>query len=327
MRTTTTHQARRPVCRFRGTVFHIPLCQCRLPRTGRQDYRRVSRWRRNRCHRPHSGGRVVKDMGPDRRGGKPYGGGRQYRSGYVAKANGDGYTLLMGSPAETVVNPLLYPEMQYNAQKDLAPVSQAGSAPLLLVAHPSVPATDAQGLIHYIKQNNGKVSYASSGTGGPQHLAGDLFKLMTQTNVLHVPYKGGAPAITDLVGGQVQIFFAGLPPALPFVKSGKAKALAVTTQSRSELVPDIPSLDESGLKGFDIQNWQGIFAPAGTSRAIIGKISADIRTALSGEAVKASLANQGISAAPSSPEGFKLFVDNERRKYADIIKAAHVSVK
>ncbi len=255
------------------------------------------------------------------------GAGGNIAAGYVAKANGDGYTLLMGSPAETVVNPLLYPEMQYNAQKDLAPVSQAGSAPLLLVAHPSVPATDAQGLIHYIKQNNGKVSYASSGTGGPQHLAGDLFKLMTQTNVLHVPYKGGAPAITDLVGGQVQIFFAGLPPALPFVKSGKAKALAVTTQSRSELVPDIPSLDESGLKGFDIQNWQGIFAPAGTSRAIIGKISADIRTALSGEAVKASLANQGISAAPSSPEGFKLFVDNERRKYADIIKAAHVSVK
>jgi len=254
------------------------------------------------------------------------GAGGNIAAAYVAKANKDGYTLLMSSPAETVINPLLYPEMQYDAQKDLAPVSQAGSAPLLLVAHPSVPAKDARGLIDYIRKNSGKVSYASSGTGGPQHLAAELFKLMTNTKILHVPYKGGAPAITDLVGGQVQIFFAGLPPALPFVKSGKANALAVTTKSRSELAPEIPSLEESGLHGFDIQNWQGVFAPAGTPQTVINKISADIATALSSEAVRKTLAGQGISAAPSNPNDFKAFVDNERRKYADIIKAAHVSI-
>jgi len=254
------------------------------------------------------------------------GAGGNIAAAYVAKANKDGYTLLMGSPAETVINPLLYPEMQYDAQKDLSPVSQAGSAPLLLVAHPSVPVDDAKELIDYLRKNSGKVSYASSGTGGPQHLAGELFKLMTGTKILHVPYKGGAPAITDLVGGQVQIFFSGLPPALPFVKTGKVKALAVTTKARSQLAPDIPSLEEKGLQGFDIQNWQGVFAPGGTPQAVISKISADIATALSSDEVKKTLADQGISAAPSSPERFKAFVDNEREKYADIIKKANVSI-
>ncbi len=246
---------------------------------------------------------------------------------HVVKAPADGYTLLMGSSAETVINALLYSKMPYDAAKDIVPVSKVGSAPLVLVVHPQVPAGNTQELIEYIKANSGKINYASSGTGGPQHLAAEEFKRVTDTSINHIPYKGGSPAITDLVGGQVELFFAGLPPAKPFIQSGKLRALAVTTESRSELAPDIPSLSESGLPGFNIENWQGLFAPAGTPPEIIDKIAADAAAVLNQQEVKDKLAAQGVSAAPSSPAEFTRFTDAERKKYAQIIKAAHVTIQ
>ncbi|MGB6104501.1 MAG: tripartite tricarboxylate transporter substrate binding protein [Pusillimonas sp.] len=255
------------------------------------------------------------------------GAGGNIGGNYVAKAQADGYTLLVGSPAETVINALLYPEMQYDSQKDLTPVSKAGSAPLVLVIHPDVPVTSTKELIEYVKKSDKGVNYASSGTGGPQHLAAEEFKRVTSADINHIPYKGGSPAITDLVGGQVEMFFAGLPPAMPFIKAGKLRALAVTTEERSELVPDIPTLAESGLPGFHIENWQGVFVPAGTPPEIIDKISADIRQVLDQPETKQKLATQGISAAPSTPEEFRKFTDSEREKYKAIIEAANVSIK
>jgi tripartite-type tricarboxylate transporter receptor subunit TctC len=255
------------------------------------------------------------------------GAGGNIGGNYVAKAKPDGYTLLVGSPAETVINALLYPEMQYDSQKDLAPVSKAGSAPLVLVTHPSVPVKNAKELIEYVKKSDKGVNYASSGTGGPQHLAAEEFKRVTSANINHIPYKGGSPAITDLVGGQVEMFFSGLPPAMPFIKADKLRALAVTTEQRSELVPDIPTLAESGLPGFHIENWQGVFVPAGTPADVVDKIAADIGKVLNQPEVKQKLATQGISAAPSTPAEFRKFTDSEREKYKAIIKAANVSIK
>lgn len=255
------------------------------------------------------------------------GAGGNIGANHVAKSDPDGYTLLMGSPAETVINPLLYSQMQYDAEKDLIPVSKVGSAPLVLVVHPTVPAKNAKELIEYIRKNPKKINYASSGTGGPQHLAAEEFKRVTDTQINHIPYKGGAPAITDLVGGQVQMFFSGLPPALPFIQASKLRALAVTTKTRSDLVPDIPSLAESGLPDFNIENWQGLFAPAGTPAAVIKQISADVKKALGKKEIKEKLAIQGVSAAPSSPAEFASFIVAERKTYAQIIKAANVSVK
>ncbi len=246
---------------------------------------------------------------------------------YVVRSAADGYTLLMGSSAETVINALLYAKMPYDSEKDLVPVAKVGSAPLVLVVHPKFPAGSTQELIKYLKDNPGKINYASSGTGGPQHLAAEEFKRVTGTMINHIPYKGGSPAITDLVGGQVEMFFSGLPPAKPFIQSGKLRALAVTTETRSELAPGIPTLSESGLPGFNIENWQGLFAPAGTPPDVIGKIAVDVATVLNQQEVKAKLAAQGVSAAPSSPSDFSRFMDGERKKYAQIIKAAHVSIQ
>lgn len=255
------------------------------------------------------------------------GAGGNIGANHVAKSKPDGYTLLLGSPAETVINALLYPEMPYDAEKDLLAVTKAGSAPLLLVSHPSVPVKSVPDLINYVKQNAGKVAYASSGTGGPQHLAGEEFKRITGLEITHIPYRGGAPAMTDLVGGQVQMFFAGLPPALPFVKADKVTALGVTTKERSVLAEGIPSLHEQGVEGFDIENWQGVFAPAGTDPDVVKKIAEGIATALNKPQVQRSLAAKGVSAAPTTPKEFQSFIEKERAKYSAIIKAANVTVK
>lgn len=255
------------------------------------------------------------------------GAGGNIGANLVAKSAPDGYTLLMGSPAETVINPLLYPEMQYDAEKDLAPITKVGSAPLVLVAHPSVGANTVPELIDYLKKHPNEMSYASSGTGGPQHLAGEEFKRLTGTSILHVPYKGGSPAITDLAGGQVQIFFAGLPPALPFIASGKIKPLAVTTKQRTELAPDIPSIAETSLPEFDIENWQGLFAPGGTPSDVIEKIAHDVATVLADAGVKKRLASQGVSATPTSTNQFVEFTKSEREKFSRIIKEAKISIK
>ena len=242
----------------------------------------------------------------------------------VAKAEPDGYTLLLASPAEVAINQFLYKSMSFDPEKDLVPVSKAASAPLVLVVHPSVPATTLPELIAWLKSRKDGTPYASSGIGGPQHLAGESFRVMTGTNLIHVPYKGGAPAITDLLGGQVLMFFAGLPPALPHIKAGKLRAIAITTTRPSALIPGVPTVD-SVVPGFDFENWQGVFAPRGTPDAIVQQIARDMAT-VSDAALAEQLARQGAAPAPSSPSEFAAFVQKERRKYSELVKMSGAKV-
>jgi tripartite-type tricarboxylate transporter receptor subunit TctC len=244
----------------------------------------------------------------------------------VAKAEPDGYTMLLSSPAEIAINQHLYSKMPYDPLKDLAPVSKVASAPLVLVVHPSVPATTVPELIEFARASKNGVAYASSGSGGPQHLAGEQFRLMTGLSLTHVPYKGGAPAITDLVGGQVQMFFAGLPPALPHIKTERLRPLAVTTLERSKFLPQLPTVAESGLKGFDFENWQGIFVPAGTPQSLVERLARDIATAAADPAFSEQLEAQGAAPAIVGPEEFGAFVRSESSKYESLVKASGARV-
>jgi tripartite-type tricarboxylate transporter receptor subunit TctC len=243
----------------------------------------------------------------------------------VAKAPPDGYVLLMASSAEVVINPFLYKSMPFDPVRDLAPVSRVASAPLVLLVHPSVPATSVPELIAFLKANPQGTPYASSGTGGPQHLAAEQFRLLTGTNLIHVPYKGGAPAITDLLGGQVRMFFGGLPPALPHIRSGRLRALAVTTKEPSSLAEGVPAVSAT-LPGFDFENWQGMFAPAGTPSSVIAKIAADIARIAQDKAFSDQLVAQGAGPAPLAPAAFASFLEAERSKYGRLVKESGAAV-
>ena len=236
----------------------------------------------------------------------------------VAKAPPDGYTLLMASSAEVAINPYLYKAMPFDPARDLVPISLVASAPLVLLVHPSVPATTVPQLIAYIKANPG-TTCANSGTGGPQHLAAEQFRLLTGAKITNVPYKGGAPAVTDLLGGQVQMFFAGLPPSLPHIRSGRLRALAVTTKEPSPLLEGVPTVSAT-VPGFEIENWQGMFAPAGTPSSVIEKIAADIARISQDRAFGDQLVAQGAAPAPLAPAAFASFLDAERSKFARLVK-------
>jgi len=243
----------------------------------------------------------------------------------VAKAAPDGYTLLLASPAEVAINESLYRDMPFDPKKDLLPVSKVASAPLVLLVHPSVPAKTVPELIAYLKAHPEGTPYASSGTGGPQHLAAEQFRVLTGTNIIHVPYKGGAPATTDLLGGQVLMFFGGLPPSLPHIKSGRVRALAVSTKEPSSLLEGVPPVAAT-VPGFDIENWQGMFAPAGTPAAIVSRIAEDIAQVAQDPAFRDALVAQGAAPAPLGPAPFAAFVDAERRKYANLVKVSGAKV-
>jgi tripartite-type tricarboxylate transporter receptor subunit TctC len=242
----------------------------------------------------------------------------------VAKAEPDGHTLLMASPAEVSINQFLYKSMSYDPERDLVPVTKAASGPLVLVVHPSVPAKTLPELIAWLKSRPDGTPYASSGTGGPQHLAGESFRTLTGANLIHVPYKGGAPAITDLLGGQVLMFFSGLPPALPHIKAEKIRAIAVTTTQPSTLIPGVPPVD-SVVPGFDFENWQGLFAPKGTPEAIVAQIARDVAS-VADSTLAEQLAKQGAAPAPMTPAQFTAFVQKERRKYGALVKASGARV-
>jgi len=239
----------------------------------------------------------------------------------VAKAAADGYTLLMASPAEVTINQHVFPTMQYDPMKGLAPVSKVATAPLVLLVYPKVPVHSVKELIQYAKDQAGKLNYASSGTGGPQHLAAEQLKMETGTKMTHVPYKGGAPAITDLLGGQVDLFFSGMPPALQHIKAGKLRALAVTSETRSKQLPDVPTMVEAGVPGFVVENWQGVFAPAGTPDAVIEKLNRDINSVLSNPAFVENLSSQGAEPAGGTLAQFREFVGKQDAHYAELAKA------
>ncbi len=238
----------------------------------------------------------------------------------VAKAPADGYTLLLASPAEITINPYLYPQMPFDPSRDFIPVARVASSPLVLVVNSKSTVKNMAELLQMIKTQGSKVNYASSGSGGPQHLAGELFQLMAGVSMTHIPYKGGAPAITDLLGGQVDLFFAGIPPALPHIIAGKLRPLAVTTLKRSPLLPQVPTVSESGFPGFNIENWQGIFVPRGTNNQIVDKIAADIGVIAAEKNFYDLLSAQGAIPAPLMPKEFAIFVNAESQKYSKLIK-------
>jgi tripartite-type tricarboxylate transporter receptor subunit TctC len=237
----------------------------------------------------------------------------------VAKAPPDGYTLLLATPAETVILPHLQ-KMPYNADKDLAPVSLAVVTPLILLVHPSLPAKTVKDFIAIAKARPGQLTYASAGSGGVQHLAGELLKITVKVDLVHVPYKGAGPVIPDLIGGHVASFFSGMPPAMPHITSGKLRPLAVTTTKRSPAAPEVPTMAEAGVPGFDISNWFAYFVPTGTPAAVVERLTGEINRALKAPDVLERLASVGGEAVGTTPEELGRFARAESEKYARLIK-------
>ena len=244
----------------------------------------------------------------------------------VAKSPADGYTILMGAVATHAINPTLYKSIPYDPIKDFAPITQVASTPNVLVVHPSVPATSVREFIAHAKSNPGKLSFGSGSIGSAGHLAGELFKTTAGVDMVHVPYKGAAPAMQDLVGGQINLMFDNLASALAQVKAGKIKALAVTTSKRSAFAPDLPTVAESGLTGFDISTWFGVFAPAGTPREALERLHAEFASALAAPDVREKMVNMGAEPVGNRPEEFAAFVRAEAEKYAQVIKASGARV-
>lgn len=238
----------------------------------------------------------------------------------VSKATPDGYTLLMGTIAALAINPSLYSKLPFDPIKDFAPITQAVDSTNILSLHPSVPAGSVKELIALAKAK--PLNYGSSGVGGTGHLAGELFNTMAGVKMTHVPYKGGGPAMIDLVGGQVQLVFATAASAVPQIKGGRIKGIAVTTAKRSALMPDLPTISEAGLPGFDANNWYGVLAPAKTPRAIINRLNSEITKVLAMPDVKTFLFNQGLDPAPGTPEKFGAYIKSETAKWAKVVKAS-----
>lgn len=247
------------------------------------------------------------------------GGGGNIGADFVAKAPADGYTLVMGNIGSHAVNPYLMKNMPYDPLKDFEPVAYVLDAEGLLVVNSTIPVKNVTELIAYVKARPGQVSYGSGGMGTTSHLAGELFKSLAKVDMTHIPYKGNAPAITDLIGGQTQVMFATMPTVLPYVKTDKLKALAVIGSSRASSLPDVPTVAET-LPGFDVSNWIGIFAPAGTPKPIISKLNAEIIKIMQQPAVQKRLETEGAKFKPMTPEAFGAFQKNEALKWAKTIK-------
>jgi len=244
----------------------------------------------------------------------------------VAKSAPDGYTIVMGALSTHAVNPSLYPKMPYDAVKDFAPITLLATTPNVLVVNPSLPVNSVKDLIAYAKANPGKLSFGSGSNGSAGHLAGELFKVDTGTDIVHIPYKGGAPATQALLAGDVQFMFDNLANATPQIKAGKLKALAVTTADRSKLAPDLPTMAEAGVAGFDISTWFGLLAPAGTPKDVIAKWNADATRILNSPEMRERLTLLGAEPAPTTPEQFAAFIQRELAKYARIVKASGAKV-
>jgi tripartite-type tricarboxylate transporter receptor subunit TctC len=238
----------------------------------------------------------------------------------TTKAPADGYTILMGTIAALAINPTLYGNLPFDPLRDLAPVTQAVDATNILVVHPSVPAKSVKELIALAKTK--PLNAGSSGVGGAGHLALELFNVSAGTKITHVPYKGGGPAMTDLLGGQINLIFATAASAVPHVQSGKIRAIAVTTIKRSQLVPDLPTVAEAGLPGFEANNWYGVVVPAKTPKPIIDRLHKEFVAVLNMPDIKDILFKQGLDAAPGTPEKFGAYIKSETAKWAKVIKAS-----
>jgi tripartite-type tricarboxylate transporter receptor subunit TctC len=246
---------------------------------------------------------------------------------YVAKSAPDGYTLTVGTLGPFAVNQTLFDHVPYDNIRDFAPITLTGISSHILVAHPSIPVQNVSELIALAKEKPGQLTFASSGTGNATHLTFELFKARAGIDIVHVPYKGGGPAMADLVGGQVLFSFASMASAVPFVRAGRLRAIAVSGGERSALFPDVPTVAESGLPGFASEDWQGILAPAKTPPEIIGKLNGEIRRILLLPEVKAKLQAAGFEPKPSTPEWFAQFIQAETLKWAKLLKGIGIKAQ
>ncbi|MDO8694530.1 MAG: tripartite tricarboxylate transporter substrate binding protein [Sheuella sp.] len=244
----------------------------------------------------------------------------------AAKAPADGYHFFFAAIHHSVL-PSLKSNLTYDIQKDFVPVGMAARFPIVLVVHPSVPVNSVQELIAYAKANPTKLSYSSSGTGGGTHLAGELFNSMAKTKIQHIPYKGSAPAMQDLVGGQVQVMFADGPSALPFIKAGKIKALGVGNPEPSKFFPGVPTISASGLPGYEAYSWTGVVAPKGTPEAIVQRVNQDMVKVLNEPKTVQALMAAGAEPVPGTPQEFQALLTNEIKKWGDIIRDANIKVE
>jgi tripartite-type tricarboxylate transporter receptor subunit TctC len=241
----------------------------------------------------------------------------------VARSPADGYTLLNGASALTIA-PALTTNLGYDVVKDFAPISMTAVSAFVLAVHPSVPAGSVKELIALAKARPGQLTYASSGVGAPPHLAGELLKTMARIDILHVPYKGVGQSISDLVGGQIDMMFTSPPNALPHVKSGRLKALGVSTLKRSSLLPDVPTISESGLRGFEMGTWWALFAPAGTPADTINRLNAAVVKIVQMRDLKENLSSQGVDPQSSTPAELAVHVRKELAKFARLVQSARI---
>lgn len=238
----------------------------------------------------------------------------------VARAPADGYTLLMGTVGTHAINQSLYKKMAFDPIKDFAPLSRVALVPNLLVANPAQPFKNVKELIAYAKANPGKVTFGSSGSGSSIHLSGEMFQQMAGVEMQHIPYKGSAPAVTDLLGGQIAVMFDNMPSAIGHVRAGKLRALAVTTPKRSPALPDVPTIAEAGVPGYSATSWFGLLAPANTPAPVLAKLNASILKALADPDVKKKMAEQGAEPYGEKPEQFAEFIRSETAKWGKIVK-------
>jgi tripartite-type tricarboxylate transporter receptor subunit TctC len=240
----------------------------------------------------------------------------------VVRAAADGYTLLLVSAAHAI-NATLYDRLNYNFLRDIAPVAGVIRVPNLMEVNPSLPPKSVPEFIAYAKANPGKVNYASGGNGTAQHLAGELFKIMTGVDMVHVPYRGDAPALTDLIGGQVQVMFGNMPSSIEHIRAGKLRPLAVTTAARSEALPDLPPVGDF-VPGYEASTWQGLGAPGNTPAEIVDKLNKEINAALTDPKIKARLADLGGTVLSGSPADFGRLIADETEKWGKVIRAANI---
>ncbi|MGO4392066.1 Bug family tripartite tricarboxylate transporter substrate binding protein [Variovorax sp. M-6] len=244
----------------------------------------------------------------------------------AARAPADGYTLFMGTVGTHAINQSLYRKMPFDPIKDFAPLSRVAMVPNLLVANPSQPFKNVKEMIAFAKANPGKINFGSSGNGSSIHLSGELFKQMAGVDMQHVPYRGSAPAVSDLLGGQISVMFDNMPSAIPHVKGGKLRALAVTTAKRSPALPDVPTIAEAGVPGYEATSWFGLLAPAGTPAPVVAKLNASILKALADPEVKKKLAEQGAEPHGEKPEQFAAFIESETVKWGKVVKESGASL-
>ena len=255
------------------------------------------------------------------------GAGGNIGTDYVAKSAPDGYTMLLAYTGPMAINPSLYDALPFKPKQDFAPVTLLAQAPQILGVHPSIPVKTVDELIAYAKANPDKLFFGSSGNGGADHLAGELFKMRTGANITHVPYKGGAPALADLVAGRTQMQFMTIPASIGHIQSGRIRPLAILNKERYPLFPDVPTISEAGVKDYDINNWYGVVVAAGTPPAIVNKLNVALIKALQSNEVQSRFSGLGLIPVSNSPEVFKVFIDKESDRWAEIIRVSGATLK